>query len=358
VGAESYVLPIGGQLEASVITNNLVRIADGDIMHQGRHITIPKDTYDEVEIVNGLQGMKRNDLIVVRYTKDATTNIENASLVVIQGTSTDGTPDDPEYNDNSILDGTLISDMPLYRISLDGLTVGEPEKLFSTTKSINLIGTEVEALKKDVDDINSNLNHAITMDYDANHTITDLASFIFNSNLIAGGGTFRGVLLHGSMWRYEGYSLNTSEGWCGSVHMEQYNNNYPVSYTFSVFKGTLYGGDSNLAVETIPLTMENGWTSESGYAYAYKYGKILFASLMLIAPSTITRTQTIFTLPSDIIPFAGCTRIQLRKYSASTDAIFGKFALWTSGIFTTDNNYDSGVEAGAKYQGHIIALLK
>ncbi len=159
VGSGSYVFNTGEKLSASVITNNLIRIHDGDMIANGRHITIAKGTYEEVEIANGLQGVKRNDLICARYEKNADSGIESASLVVIQGTSTEGTPDDPEYNDNNILDGTLISDFPLYRITLDGLNVGEPEQLFTVVKGINEIQDDVDALENSVDELNSNLGN-------------------------------------------------------------------------------------------------------------------------------------------------------------------------------------------------------
>lgn len=151
VGSGSYVFNTGEKLSAIVITNNLIRIMDGDLIANGRHITIAKGNYEEVEIANGLQGVKRNDLICARYEKNADSGIESAYLVVIQGTSTQGTPEDPEYNDNSILDGTLISDFPLYRIKLDGLNVGEPEKLFTVIKNINDIQGDINALNSNLD---------------------------------------------------------------------------------------------------------------------------------------------------------------------------------------------------------------
>lgn len=102
--------------------------------------------------------------------------------------------------------------------------------------------------------LNSNLNHVLVMDYDASHGMNDLATFIFNNNLVESGGTFRGVLFHGSLWRYEGYSLNTAEGWCGSVYMEQYINGYPISYTYSFFKGQIFGGKSSITSLTFSGT--------------------------------------------------------------------------------------------------------
>lgn len=142
LGTGEYVLENGEELAASIITNNLIRIGDGDIVMQGRHITITKGTYEEVQIANGLSGMNRNDLIVIRYSKESTTGIENAKLVVIQGVSTEGIAQDPEYKQGNILDGDLIADMPLYRIKLTGLNVEEPERLFEKQKSLHSIANE------------------------------------------------------------------------------------------------------------------------------------------------------------------------------------------------------------------------
>jgi len=46
VGSGEYVLKKGSQFAATVITNNQIRIADGDILMQGRHIRLNEGTYD------------------------------------------------------------------------------------------------------------------------------------------------------------------------------------------------------------------------------------------------------------------------------------------------------------------------
>ena len=86
-GTGQYVLSKGNQLNASVISNNQIRIADGDIMMQGRHIRLNEGTNVDLTIENGAQGKKRNDLIVARYTKDSATGVEDCNLVVIKGES-------------------------------------------------------------------------------------------------------------------------------------------------------------------------------------------------------------------------------------------------------------------------------
>lgn len=132
-GTGDFVFETGKQFAASVISNNLIRIQDGEILMQGRHVCLKRNTYEELNIANGLQGLNRNDLIVARYTKDATTGVENVAFVVIQGVSTDGSAADPEYTTGDILEGNcILHDMPLYRIPLTGLNVGTPVKLFNT----------------------------------------------------------------------------------------------------------------------------------------------------------------------------------------------------------------------------------
>lgn len=140
-GAGDYVLNIGNRFEAEVVSNNVVKILDGDVMMQGRHITLRSGTHEELNINNGEIGMNRNDLVVVRYTKDAQTGVENAELAVVQGTSTEGVAEDPEITTGDILaGGCLLHEMPLYRIPLNGFVVGEPEPLFKFAYSLHKHG--------------------------------------------------------------------------------------------------------------------------------------------------------------------------------------------------------------------------
>lgn len=130
-GVKDYVLNSGENFAASVITNNQIRIADGELLMQGRHIRLAKGTYEDLTIENGSQGVNRNDLIVVRYSKNADSGIEEATLSVIKGTEATGTATDPECITGDILSGDCtLHEMPLYRIPLTGLTVGTPVPLF------------------------------------------------------------------------------------------------------------------------------------------------------------------------------------------------------------------------------------
>lgn len=130
VGGDSYVLVTGSQLEAEVSSNNEIKIKDGVVMHQGCAGSIKKNTYDSITISNGSQGMKRIDLLVLRYERNQDTNIELLTLKVLQGTPAESSPTIPQYTVGDIQSGDSVSDMPLYEIELDGINVTEVRKVF------------------------------------------------------------------------------------------------------------------------------------------------------------------------------------------------------------------------------------
>lgn len=137
-GSGQYVFDIGSKFAASVVSNNKITIADGDLLMQGRHVRLNEGTTVDLTINNGAQGKLRNDLIVARYTKDSVSGVEQVNLVVIQGTAVDSNPADPEYTSGDIInDHALLNDMPLYRVPLNGLTVGTPVALFSLASFAN-----------------------------------------------------------------------------------------------------------------------------------------------------------------------------------------------------------------------------
>lgn len=132
IGPGDYVLNRGSQFAPTVISNNQIRISDGDILMQGRHIRLAEGSTVDLAIENGVSGQYRNDLIVARYTKDSSTGVEDCNLVVIKGTAVSSNPADPAYTSGDIInDHVLIADMPLYRVPLNGLNVQELVPLFT-----------------------------------------------------------------------------------------------------------------------------------------------------------------------------------------------------------------------------------
>lgn len=140
VGNGEFVLNTGNKLAAQVISNNKVRILDGDLMMKGRFVRLDPGTYVDMTIENGAQGMKRNDLIVARYAKNTTSGVEAVNLVVIKGTAASSNPSDPAHTEGDITNGAATQhDFPLWRIPLDGLIAGSPVALFSVSTMIDLL---------------------------------------------------------------------------------------------------------------------------------------------------------------------------------------------------------------------------
>ena len=121
-GSGQYVL---SGLTATMTTANTCHIDPGVACFNGADVEVPAGGED-VTIDNGTQGKMRNDLVVLRYTSEPSTQTESVELVVVKGTPAASNPQDPAHNGGSILEGDSPCDMPLYRIPLNGITVGDP----------------------------------------------------------------------------------------------------------------------------------------------------------------------------------------------------------------------------------------
>lgn len=119
----AYILNIGSKLEATVVSANEITIADGLIVAEGCAAEVERGTSESMTIDNGTQGMLRKDLIVLRYTKNASTGVEDMDLAVIKGTPAASSPTTPVYNTGSIAQGDTIVDFPLYEVNLDGIAI-------------------------------------------------------------------------------------------------------------------------------------------------------------------------------------------------------------------------------------------
>ena len=163
IGEGSYILGKGELLEPELQSNNVLRIRSGMLYHHGSISEVKQNTYDEVNIGNGSQGMKRIDLVVARYTKNPETEIETMTWEVIQGTPAADSPVAPAYTEGNMQDGDLTDDCPLFEVHLDGIQVTEVVKLLevlngslaelnSKTKSTILEGSNAYRI------ISSNIN--------------------------------------------------------------------------------------------------------------------------------------------------------------------------------------------------------
>lgn len=136
IGQKSYIVTSGENLEPELAANNLLKIRSGMMSHHGNVSSVKIGTYDEVELTNGSQGMKRIDLVVNRYTRNAETNIEKNEWVVIMGTPVASNPVAPAYTVGNLQKGDLVDDCPVFELHYDGINVTEVKKLLSVLPNV------------------------------------------------------------------------------------------------------------------------------------------------------------------------------------------------------------------------------
>ena len=122
IGSDGHVLKRGDNLAATLEDANHITIATGSAIMpvSGRHVRVPAP--ETLDILSGTQGQKCYDLVVLRpVIPSNNTSPETAQIVVLHGTPTSSTPVDPKYEE---------TDLPLYRIVKDGISVDAPIPLF------------------------------------------------------------------------------------------------------------------------------------------------------------------------------------------------------------------------------------
>lgn len=134
IGESNCVLNYGDNFKLTMTNANTATLGTGVGMVGGKRFWNQAAT--NLTIQSGTQGQKRNDLVVARYAKTSA-GIESITPVVIKGTPTTGTAADPEVTAN---------DLKLWRVPLDGISVGEPVKLFEPVASLATIGDSVSPL--------------------------------------------------------------------------------------------------------------------------------------------------------------------------------------------------------------------
>ena len=157
-GPDDYVLEGGRESEAQVLTNNSIRIFDAVYCIQGRRDVIPASGYTDVTIANGTQGMNRNDIIVRRYKKNESSEIESTEYAVIKGTPNAGAAVDPEVTTGDIRSGATLHEMALYRVKITGLNITAVEPMFNILKNM-------ASLQKELAELNSKMPNQILVEF-------------------------------------------------------------------------------------------------------------------------------------------------------------------------------------------------
>ena len=167
IGQGSYIITSGENLKPELSRNNLMKIRSGMMAHHGCISCVDIGTYDEVTLTNGSQGMKRIDLIVNRYTRNAETEVENCSWKVIQGTPVASNPAVPAYTSGNLQNGDLVDDCPAFEVHYDGINVTEVKSLLSVADGLSELSSnltnanaKISALSTELATTNTNLKTA------------------------------------------------------------------------------------------------------------------------------------------------------------------------------------------------------
>lgn len=144
VGQGSYILTSGENLEPELASNNMLKIRGGMMSHHGNVSFVDLNTYDEVTLTNGSQGVKRIDLVVNRYTRNDETGLEKNEWVVIIGTPDATNPKVPEYIAGNLQNGDLTDDCPVFEVHYDGINVTEVKKLLPVMSNLDLLNGKIE----------------------------------------------------------------------------------------------------------------------------------------------------------------------------------------------------------------------
>jgi hypothetical protein len=119
IGKANCVLKYGDDFKLTMASANSATLGTGVGMVGGKRFWNQAAT--SLTVQSGTQSQKRNDLVVARYAKTSA-GIESITPVVIKGTPSTGTAADP---------ATTSNDLKLWRIPLNGISVGTPVKLFT-----------------------------------------------------------------------------------------------------------------------------------------------------------------------------------------------------------------------------------
>lgn len=235
IGQGSYIITSGENLKPELSSNNLMKIRSGMMAHHGCISCVDIGTYDEVTLTNGSQGMKRIDLIVNRYTRNAETEVENCSWKVIHGTPVASNPAVPAYTSGNLQNGDLVDDCPAFEVHYDGINVTEVKSLLSVADGLSELSSKLAKANSKITTTNTNLAKTNTVLENRKPIIVDsTAQGTVNwdtNNFLKSGVTYAFVVTVSSNLNSESYKQEISCA-LNSVNMGNNGNYYKLTSTF------------------------------------------------------------------------------------------------------------------------------
>ena len=221
IGQGSYIITSGENLKPELSSNNLLKIRSGMMAHHGCISCVDIGTYDEVTLTNGSQGMKRIDLIVNRYTRNAETEVENCSWKVIQGKPVASNPAVPVYTSGNLQNGDLVDECPAFEVHYDGINVTEVKSLLSVTDGLSGLSSNLTKANTVLEN-----RKPIFVDSTAQGTVN-----WDTNNFLKSGVTYVFIVIVSSALNSESYKQEISCA-LNSVNMGNNGNYYKLTSTF------------------------------------------------------------------------------------------------------------------------------
>lgn len=196
---DAAILPIGNKMQVEIQTVNQITVKDGTGVFDGRQVYIGYGESENIAIESGTQEMLRNDIVVIKYTKDETSGVESVAFEVVTGTPAESDPADPSYQDMDIRTGVFVSQKPFCRVRLNGVAIEGVDMLVEVKEFAehvfnppvaNLTATEPgraldatmgKQLKNDFDQLNSRTTFAEYSNVDLN-MVNEYCFVVIDSN--------------------------------------------------------------------------------------------------------------------------------------------------------------------------------
>ena len=236
IGQGSYIITSGENLKPELSSNNLLKIRSGMMAHHGCISCVDIGTYDEVTLTNGSQGMKRIDLIVNRYTRNAETEVENCSWKVIQGEPVASNPAVPAYTSGNLQNGDLVDECPAFEVHYDGINVTEVKSLLSVTDGLSELNSNLVNINSKITTTNANLTKTNTVLENRKPIIIDSTAQgtvnLDTKSFLKAGVTYAFIVIVSSNISSENYKQEIACA-LNNVNMGNNGNYYKLVSTFA-----------------------------------------------------------------------------------------------------------------------------
>ena len=235
---DDCVLASGDKLSCTMLDSNTAEIGTGDCFIQAHHCRV--DVAEQLTVESGSAGYKRNDLVVIRYTL-GDGNVQDVYLTVVKGTATVGTPSDPTLTEGDIDGGAVLAEFALWRIPIDGITVGTPVRVMPC---VDTLQDQVDTLRESVSLNVIEMNETKGFGYVTGSAKTVQLQFplpVYGMTNVSASGT-ASITVRGGTGASETHTVPASAMWNLTV------DNYGSIVAFRYNLDTAFAGGNNVSV--------------------------------------------------------------------------------------------------------------